>query len=95
MSSVCAELVPIVAIVMNEVCDLVTEAWYVKMACSGGMVCLDVGGLGGLCRFFYVGGMDGGRCQAVLVIVGVPGGKVIMGNCERFCFCVSIFLQRG
>ena len=52
MSSVCAELVPIVAIVMNEVCDLIAEAWYVRMACLSGMVCLDVGGLGGLCRFF-------------------------------------------
>ncbi len=39
--------------------------------------------------------MDGGSCQAVLVIVGAPGGKVTMGNWERFRFCVSIFLQKG
>ena len=38
--------------------------------------------------------MNGGRCWAVLVIVGAPGGKVITGKWGKFHFFVSIFLRR-
>ena len=48
-----------------------------------------------LFRFLCVGGMYGGRCRAVLVIIGVPGDKVATRNWERFCVCVSIFFRRG